>query len=129
MGDREDLWKSLLNQNVKVLVLVEQEQIVGFVSFGPGRDQDIDSSRVSEITAIYLKPSKWRKGLGNLLLCAAIKEIKKNDYKNVYAWVLDSNLQARHFYENIGFINSNDVKLEQIDGYTLREIRYWKIIN
>jgi L-amino acid N-acyltransferase YncA len=128
VDDRENLWTSLLHDNVKVLVLEEQEQIIGFASFGSGRDQDIDSSSVAEITAIYLNPDKWRKGFGKLLLGAAIEEIKNNGYRNVCLWVLDSNLQARNFYENSGFTNRSEVKLEQKNGYTLREIRYWKTI-
>lgn len=129
VNDREDLWLSLLNNKAKVLVLEEQEQqIIGFVSFCSARDQDIDSSSVAEITAIYLNPNKWRKGFGKLLLEAAIEEITKDGYKNIYAWVLDSNIQARNFYENLGFISHNETKLEHEGDYTLSEIRYWKSI-
>ncbi len=129
VNDREDLWLSLLNNTAKVLVLEQKQQIVGFVSFCSGRDQDIDSSSVAEITAIYLNPNKWRKGLGKLLLRAAIEEIIKDGYKSIYAWVLDSNIQARNFYENLGFISRGETKLEQEGEYTLSEIRYWKSID
>ncbi len=128
VDDRENLWTSLLNNKVKVLVLEEHSQIFGFVSFGPSRDEKFDATNVAEITAIYLHPSKWRKGFGKLLLEAAMTEIKKDGYKNVYAWVLDNNLQARRFYESFGFTYSNEAKSEQEDGYTLHEIRYWKSI-
>lgn len=126
--ERENLWIQLLKNNVQVLVLEEERTIIGFISYGSGRDQDVDASIVAEITAIYLNPNQWRKGYGTLLLNTALANLTEQGYQQVNIWALDSNQQARNFYEGLGFTASSDSRVEQEDGYSLREIRYWKAI-
>lgn len=128
VDDREKLWISLLANHVGVLVLEEDNELIGFISFCPSRDQDNDPKFVAEISAIYLNPNKWGKGLGKLLCNAAIDELKKLSYKELTLWVLDGNKQARQFYEKMGFIKTSDIKIDQEDGYTLREVRYKKTL-
>lgn len=109
-------------------MLEENHNIIGFISFGPSRDQDVDSSVVAEITAMYLNPSQWRKGHGTLLSNAVLTDLSKQGYQQVSLWVLDSNQKARNFYERLGFTASSDIRVEQEESHNLREIRYWKTI-
>jgi L-amino acid N-acyltransferase YncA len=125
---REKSWKLLLENHSRVLLLEEDKNIFGFISFCPSRDQDADSTVVAEISALYLSPDKWRKGYGKLLCNTALNEIKKSGYHQVTLWVLDGNHQARKFYANMGFVSNGDFKLDQRDGYTLHEVRYQKIL-
>ena len=43
------------------------------------------------------------KGVGTLLLCAALDFCKMRDYRNVYLWTFDELHAARHLYEKHGF--------------------------
>ena len=43
------------------------------------------------------------KGVGTLLLCAALDFCKMHDYRNVYLWTFDELHAARHLYEKHGF--------------------------
>lgn len=126
IDERERLWKTLIEDNVGILVLEESKNLIGFVSFCPSRDQDVEPTNVAEISAIYLNPDSWRKGFGKLLCNAAIEELRKSGYHEVTLWVLDDNQQAKQFYEKMGFINSFDTKTDEEDGCVLREVRYRK---
>lgn len=125
--DREKLWKTLLENKASVLVLEENNNLIGFISFCPSRDHDVNPVTVAEISAIYLNPESWRKGLGKLLCNTAIDELRKSGYTEVNLWVLDDNQQAKQFYEKMGFMKSSDIKIDKREGYILREIRYRKI--
>jgi hypothetical protein len=45
-------------------------------------------------------------------------------YKLVTLWVLDTNTRARRFYEIAGFRSDGAVKVDDRDGFRLREVRY-----
>lgn len=128
IDEREKLWKTALENNTDVLVLEEDNNLIGFISFCPSRDADSNSKTTAEISAIYLHPDRWKKGLGKSLLNAVINELKKLGYTEVTLWVLDSNQQARKFYESMGFACSSDIKMDKREGYTLSEIRYHKTL-
>lgn len=128
VDDREQLWKTLLENNAYIIVLEEDNNLIGFLSFCPSRDEDVNPINIAEISAIYLNPDKWRKGFGKMLCDAAINALRKSGYIEVTLWVVADNLQARLFYEKMGFINSGEIKIDERDGYTLREIRYRKIL-
>lgn len=128
IDEREKLWKTLVENNAGIIVLEENNDLVGFVSFCPSRDEDADPDIVAEISAVYLRPDKWKKGFGKMLCDAAIDELRKSGYTEVTLWVVDENRQARQFYEKMGFINNSEMVIDERDGYTLREIRYRKIL-
>jgi L-amino acid N-acyltransferase YncA len=128
IAEREKTWKELLENNVSVVILEEDNNLVGFISFCASRDQDANSEVVAEISSLYLNPDNWRKGFGRILCNAAIDELRKTGYNEVTLWVLDDNQQAKQFYEKMGFIGSFDVKADKKDGYTLRENRYRRIL-
>lgn len=124
----ETKWKTFLEQNAKVIVLKEKNNLIGFISYCPSRDKDSNPKIIGEISALYLSPEVWQKGFGKLLCNEAIKELIALGYIEITLWVLESNAQARQFYEKMGFINDLATKIEQRDGYSLHEIRYRKKI-
>lgn len=126
IDEREKSWVALLESNKDVLVVEEDNSLIGFVGFCPSRDLDANPAIMAEISCIYLNPDKWRKGFGKLLLNAAIDALQKLNYTEVTLWVVDSNWQAKQFYKSLGFVGSSDSKIDQREGYTLHEIRYRK---
>lgn len=64
-----------------MLVLELDDNLVGFASLCPSRDKDTDQKFYAEISALYLHPDVWFKGLGKELCSAAIAELDwyKND--------------------------------------------------
>lgn len=54
--------------------------------------------------ALYVDPSRWRQGLGHLLLTQAKAEAKsESGTRALRLWVLEANLVARLFYQTEGF--------------------------
>ena len=45
-------------------------------------------------------------------------------YEDVFLWVLEENERARRFYENFGFVPTDDFLDDNIGGRDLREVRY-----
>lgn len=106
----------------KTLVCIEDSMIVGTSSFCGSRLQHFDGW--GEVISIYLLPDHMGKGYGKRLMKSVIAELKKLGYEDVFLWVLEENERARRFYENFGFVPTDDFLDDNIGGRDLREVRY-----
>lgn len=123
--DREQSWRESLEKNSdSVLVSVDGEDIQGFISFGPSRDISGSSERIGEVYAIYLSPDYLRRTLGKQLWRSASELLGLKKFKEITVWVLDTNISARRFYENMGCFLDGGEKREQIGDQDVREVRY-----
>jgi len=119
----EGRWASGLDkQDRQTLVCVDNGKIVGTSSFCESRFEQYQGW--GEIVSIYLLPEYIGKGCGKLLMKAALSELKRQGYENVFLWVLEENNRARRFYEGYGFLLTGDVLDDNIGGRDLREARY-----
>ena len=110
------------NPSRKTLICIVNDSLIGTSSFGKSRFEKF--SDWGEIISIYLLPDYFGKGYGKLLLQAAISELEKMGYKNIFLWVLMDNIRARNFYERFGFSRTDDYLDDNIGGKELQEIRY-----
>lgn len=116
-------WASSLdNQDRKTLICVDNCRIIGTSSFCKSRFEQFQDW--GEVISIYLLPDHIGKGYGKILMEAVLSELKMQGYKNVFLWVLEENIRARHFYEQFGFLLSDDYLDDNIGGKKLREVRY-----
>jgi len=97
-------------------------QAAGFICIGKSRDADADST-CGEVWGIYLRPDFWRRGIGSLLMCWGLAELKKRGCLQATLWVLEDNHSARAFYDKMGFAFDGTVKPINI-GKALGECRY-----
>lgn len=111
---RTSMWQRLI-PNGGVWVALVDDEVVGFAAAGPSRDPDAPF----ELYAIYVLSAAAGKGLGFELTKAAL-----GDEPDVIVWVLDTNVQARRFYERIGFRADGVTKTEMERGAELTEVRY-----
>jgi ribosomal protein S18 acetylase RimI-like enzyme len=77
--------------------------IAGFCALAEPTTDDGESPRSAEITALYVDPSRWRAGVGSVLLAAARDRLRAREFEQVILWVLVGNVSARAFYEHHGF--------------------------
>lgn len=106
----------------KSVVCILNGTYIGTSSFSKSRfDKYPDSG---EIISIYFLPKYMRNGYGNKLLDFVINELKKQEFKEVFLWVLEGNIGARQFYENYGFEFDGDYIDDNIGGKELKEVRY-----
>ena len=107
-----------------VLVADASGTLLGFVGYSPSRDGDADPARVGEIDAIYLLPNAWGKGVGRLLMDAALGRLAEARFDRVTLWVLDSNVRARRFYDAGGWLADGARKIEDSRGFPVAQVRY-----
>lgn len=119
----EGRWVSNLNNpKWKTLVCIDNGRIVGTSSFCKSRFEQLHNW--GEVISIYLLPDFMGKGYGKSLLEFAVAELKNQGYEDIFLWVLEENIRARHFYEIFGFLQTDDFLEDNIGGKPLREIRY-----
>lgn len=119
----EGRWVPHLRQEGRhTLIMLEQGSVIGTSSYCGSRFPEF--SGMGEIVSIYLLPEYMGKGYGTLLLQAAVEELRKSGYPEVFLWVLEENHRARAFYEKNGFVQSGRYLDDTIGGKKLREIQY-----
>ena len=110
----------------KIVFVAEDENanIVGFAALAPSRDADA-TPVTAEVSAIYVHPEKWQRGIGRALLSASLDQIRKREFEQLTLWVLEANQRARWFYESFGFMPDGAAK-DDDDGQSIavREVRY-----
>jgi GNAT superfamily N-acetyltransferase len=107
-----------------VLVVADSELQMpeGFAFIGPC------SVTEGEIYAIYVDPRRWRGGLGSELLAAAERALADEGFGQAILWVLEGNERGRSFYETRGWRPDGALKIEEIGGVQVTELRYRKQI-
>lgn len=104
------------------------DELVGFASAGPSRDQDATPDATGEVYAIYLLPSRWGRGAGRALMSAAVSYLSAAGFKEATLWVLDSNARSRAFYAKAGWDADGTVKTDDSRGFPLTEVRYHRTL-
>lgn len=125
---REQEWQERLQAGVIAWVVESDNKIIGFASICPTRDTDNDPKKVAEISAIYLLPEFWRKELGQQLCQVVFDKVLDKGFKEITVWVLESNNQARRFYETVGFCETGDRQTDHIGCESLQVVRYRKFL-
>ena len=126
VDNREAYWIDAIAKGKSSLLVFEQEgAVIGFSSFGPSRDEDVNPNLVGEIYAIYFAPEHWAKGYGSVLAAETLKELGAAGYSEITLWVLNDNQSAIRFYQKLGF-EADGMQKEDTwkDSITLRESRY-----
>ena len=96
---------------------------IGFCLFGEATDPGW-----GEVYAIYVHPSQWGEGHGTALLSAAEAALSGRGFERALLWVLEQNHQARDFYERRGWLLGRPIKLEEIGGTQVTEVRYERVL-
>ena len=73
---------------------------------------------------IYALEEVWGRGHGAGLMNEAFGRLAAMQYSQVVLWVLDTNDRARRFYERGGFDTDGSVKIDDINGARVSEVRY-----
>jgi ribosomal protein S18 acetylase RimI-like enzyme len=103
-------------------IAVDGDDVVGMVSVGPGRDEDLPG--LGEVWALYVAPDRWRSGAGSALLAKAERLLADAGFTDAFLWVLEDNAPGRSFYEAAGWDAEGGTKTVDIGGRELVEVRY-----
>lgn len=126
--DRAQSWHrniaAPLPTTIGLLVGIRSDEIVGWISFGSGRDAD--GLADGEVYGLYADPSSWSSGVGHALLDAAEQRLAAAGHTSAYLWVLDGNERADTFYQRHGWLADGATRVEERPGHTLAEHRRTK---
>jgi GNAT superfamily N-acetyltransferase len=124
-----ELWQDRLSaaRETTNLVLVLDDQIVGWVALGPARDSDVDPRRTQQVYGIYLDSRYWAQGHGKALYLVAEDRMRQNGAIDAVLWVLRDNLRARRFYGARGFaLDPAGTERHHNGDPSIVEVRYRK---
>jgi len=76
------------------------DAIVGVVVAGP----DPRAAAGGFLSRLHVDPSRWGTGIGRLLHQHAIAHLRAKEFRRATLWVLEGNVRARRFYEQLGWI-------------------------
>jgi ribosomal protein S18 acetylase RimI-like enzyme/8-oxo-dGTP pyrophosphatase MutT (NUDIX family) len=123
--NRTQGWDKNLRENRDIVLVAETAgTVVGWVSFGPCRDEG--EHQQSEIYAIYIDARSQRRGLGKHLMSVAEQQLGQTNATRISLWVLEQNVAGLRFYESLGYTRSSSEKQEVIGGKAFTELRYEK---
>jgi ribosomal protein S18 acetylase RimI-like enzyme len=125
VAQRERMWRQALTaeESLAVYVAVEDGPVVGFCAVAaPSRDHEADDG-VAEISAVYVDPGVWRRGVGRALMDVALRDLRAGGWRWVTLWVLAQNRPAREFYAQFGFEPDGAEMTDQRSGETEVRLR------
>ena len=122
---RQKTWEAIFQgteaENRNLYIAHDDGEAVGFISFGPSRD---DRKRGwGEIYAVYLLKKSWGKSIGYQLFETAERKFRDAGITSVHLWALDANKNALSAYNKWGGIVDPDlIQEDEIGGQKVREI-------
>ena len=121
---RSAQWHEWIGLRRNHTLVADAPPVVGFCNLVAPHDSNA-IPQIGEITAIYLEPMHWRRGIGRQLTIAALSHAREHRYEIVTLWVLSQNTRARAFYEALGFATDGSERTDTpLIGTPLREVRY-----
>ena len=107
---REVMWeKFLANEAAGNFVAVVNDKIIGIMTIGAARDNDLPEG-TGELIGLYFDPDYIGKGYGHQAVDWVKRELKTKGFSTMILWVLDKNDRAKYFYEKAGLRPEGAIK-------------------
>ena len=124
-SDEESQSAAAVAQGHRMLVAEKDGGVVGWATFGPGRDEGMADH--GEIAGLYVHPDHWSVGIGFALVTQVEAELRASGSTDAYLWVLRGNDRAIRFYEQCGWHSDGEKKIGSAGGVDdLQEERHWR---
>jgi GNAT superfamily N-acetyltransferase len=108
------------------IVAVEAGLIRGFAATAPTCEPERPG--YGELSALYVDPDQWGRGIGALLVSAARARLFDLGFRNALLWVLAGNLRAERFYRIDRWEPDGLRRAGAVWGVTVDEIRYQRAL-
>ena len=103
LPQRESYWiRSIESGESNVFVAELNNEVVGWISVGVCRDEDIAAENLAEVMALYVLAEQWKTGVGFALWQAGLQHLIEQGYQRLTLWVLTGNERAIRFYRSVG---------------------------
>jgi GNAT superfamily N-acetyltransferase len=124
--EREQMWRDGVThagREWRCWVAEGDGRPLGFCATGLSEDADA-GRETAELYAIYLEPDILGTGVGRELFAHAVDDLRARSFRTVTLWVLETNEQARRFYELAGWKLDGATTTERIDCLNYPTVRY-----
>lgn len=119
---RSEMIDRVIKDGSKTILVSDREGMVaGFSMLAPSDDEGW-----GEVLAIYASPDHWGEGVGYDLMTSSVQWLHREGYQRAMLMVLEDNPRARAFYERQGWRLGKRIRIENIGGRDLTEVRYEK---
>ena len=123
--DRREQWfDARISKGEGLIVADTGGKPAGFCFFGDSSDEGW-----GEVFAIYVHPDHWGRGHGFRLLSTAERRLAERSHRQALLWVLEMNQRARDFYERQGWALGKPIRIEEIGGTQVTEVRYERLLS
>jgi ribosomal protein S18 acetylase RimI-like enzyme len=126
VDERRGVWADIYDDasaRVAILVLVDEETVVGFTRVCASRDTDAPDD-VGEVASIYLLDSHSGRGGGRALMDTGLGALAEHGFVEATLWVFATNAKARRFYEANGWRLDGAEKRLPVGDVHISEVRY-----
>jgi GNAT superfamily N-acetyltransferase len=106
--------------HARLVVEDDDGEVAGFVVTGPTRSGE----GTGEVRVLNVEPTRWGRGLGQLLLAAGVDELRSAGYAAGILWVVEGNVRARKFYELAGWYLDGGRMVDDRFATGAVEVRY-----
>jgi len=104
-SDIENLEEEYLNSSGEFMVLIKEQNIIGFFALLPSPNNQVELKR------LYLTANERGRGLGKYLLNLAIITAKQSGYDRMHLETTSKFVEAVGLYRKFGFIKNAGAKL------------------
>ena len=100
------------------IVALEAGLICGFATTAAAE------AEVGELSALYVDPDCWGRGIGAALVSAARARLAGLGFRDAVLWLLAGNTRAERFYRRDGWAPDGVQRRAAVWGVTVDELRY-----
>ena len=90
--------------NLPVVVAVEDNEVVGFATYGPFRAWAAYKYTVEH--SVYVASNSRRRGIGQALVVEVVSEATRNQMHNIIAAIVSDNVPSLHLHRSLGFVDA-----------------------
>jgi ribosomal protein S18 acetylase RimI-like enzyme len=113
-GDLERHWRKLEIQPGDVVLVAEEDGLIGFIAIWCRPDPYIDN--------LHVRPCLRSRGAGSALMKAAAQQLIQQGHRTAYLWVVERNKRAIQFYERLGGV-CTDQAPKDLFGYEVSTVK------
>jgi ribosomal protein S18 acetylase RimI-like enzyme len=104
------------------IVAADAEKILGFATTRPSQESDLPHH--GELTALYVDPDSWGRGIGVALVSAARAHLVSLSLRHAYLFTLVDNLRAQHFYKSDQWTPDGLTRTDTVWGAAVHVLRF-----
>ena len=112
--DLERHWSEVKIQPEDIVLVAEDDGIIGFIAIWCRPDPFIDN--------LHVIPSKRSRGIGSTLMASAARLMIQEGHKTAYLWVVANNKRAIRLYERLGGV-CKDRALKNLFDHAVPQVK------